>query len=64
MLFWRDLRPVEPAIAGGAHFRRDDQPRTGERRRLAEFDQSRDVAILPEHRRFELNGRDLVARAT
>ena len=56
----RDLRPVEPAIACGAHLRRDDEPGTGCRGRLAEFEQPRNVARLVEHGRFELNGGDLV----
>ena len=56
----RDLRPVEPAIAGRAHLRRDDEPGAGCRRRPAEFKQPRDVAVLFEHDRFELDGSDLV----
>ncbi len=56
----RDLGPIEPAVTRGAHLRGDDKPGASQRRGLAEFDQPRDVALLLEHGRLELDGGDLV----
>jgi hypothetical protein len=56
----RHLLAVEPAIAGGPHLGRDDEAGAGLGRLLAQIEQARDVALLLEHRRLELDGRDLV----
>ncbi|MGY4505149.1 hypothetical protein ACVWYH_009106 [Bradyrhizobium sp. GM24.11] len=56
----RDLGTVEPAIARRSHFRRDDQLGAGNRRLLAEIEKARNVALLLEHGRLELDGGDFM----